>query len=894
METLTDEIQSLRRSLRDLVALTTLPTIWAGSTPSGIAESLTDVLLTTCPQLDLIYILLNRSAPENALELVRTRQDLITGDAAQKIGTVFAPWLKTDGSSPLVTIANPLNNDPLEIAVFPMGQSGNAGYVVAGVRPSHSLTELDRLALNVATNQAATALQQAQLLADLRIVNQLKDVSFTQEQASRERMASLQSITAAFSQALTVEQVAHVVVDQMVDSLKASIGVFYFLAENTSVYEVKYRTRRTPSNKGKEEQQHYLVDPATLPITQVVRSRQPLWLESTQEKNALHTQLMNDAEEQPRAIAILPFIINGQVIGAIEYVFPHPRIFNQEDRDFMLAVSHQCTQALENARLYEAELKTRELLQTRIKLQSVISDLGQEALVSYDLPALMHKSAALLAEMLKVEYTKILELLPNEKKLLLRAGVGWRDGSLGQATVDAAYESQAGYTLQSHNPVIVDDLRTETRFTGSQLLVDHDVVSGLSVVIDGHQGPWGILGVHSTQWRKFTSDDIYFVQSVANILGAALERARLDSLLELQRQRLTNIIATVPGVIWENYHTDEHEEMKLVFISAYIETMLGYTVEEALAEPHFWKKIFHPEDAQETTKAFNRIRQSGGSGVINFRAVHKNGRVIDIHALMVTILKDDKPIGKRGVMMDVSERQRLMDAQARYAAMLRRSNEELQQFAYVASHDLQEPLRMVTSYLQILEGRYGNKLDDDAHEFIGYAVDGAARMKALITALLEYSRVEGNEKVFEEFDAQFALDKALSNLSLKIEESAAHITYDAMPRIKADRVQITQLFQNLIGNAIKFQKGKVPEVHIGVERKRGEWQFNVRDNGIGIRSEYLERIFVLFQRLHKRGDYPGTGIGLAICKKVVERHGGRIWVESVPEQGTTFYFTIPA
>jgi light-regulated signal transduction histidine kinase (bacteriophytochrome) len=200
---------------------------------------------------------------------------------------------------------------------------------------------------------------------------------------------------------------------------------------------------------------------------------------------------------------------------------------------------------------------------------------------------------------------------------------------------------------------------------------------------------------------------------------------------------------------------------------------------------------------------------------------------------------------------------------------------------------------MVTSYLQIIEARYVSKLDDDAREFIDFAIDGAARMKSLISALLEYSRVEGSEKDFKEFDSQLALDKALANLALKIEDSGARITQDVMPHIRADMTQIIQLFQNLMGNAIKFQKGKTPEIHIGAERKPSEWQFSVRDNGIGIRPEYLERIFILFQRLHKRGEYPGTGIGLAICKKVVERHGGRIWVESAPEQGTTFYFTIP-
>ncbi len=440
-------------------------------------------------------------------------------------------------------------------------------------------------------------------------------------------------------------------------------------------------------------------------------------------------------------------------------------------------------------------------------------------------------------------------------------------------------------TLQEAFPEIV----------GSYLYnqLKHSMDEQVPSVFDVHLEPYDI-------WLEYhlypsSGDLAVFVTDITHRRIEEQERAQLGATLEIERQRIANIIATVPGVIWENQHTDEHQEMKLVFISAYVETMLGYTVDEALAEPHFWAKIFHPQDAAKTTEAFYRVRQSKGSGVINFRAVHKSGRVIDVQALMITILKDDKPVGKRGVMMDVTERQRLVNAQARYATMLRRSNEELQQFAYVASHDLQEPLRMVTSYLQLLESRYSDHLDADAHEFIGYAVDGAARMKALINDLLVYSRVDGGEKVFEEFDVQVALNKALADLALKIEDSHAIITYDPMPSIKADRTQITQLFQNLISNALKFQRGtNVPQIHIGVVRTENEWQFSVQDNGIGIGSQYMDRIFVIFQRLNRKDEYPGTGIGLAICKKVVERHGGRIWVESKVGEWTTFYFTIPA
>ncbi len=226
---------------------------------------------------------------------------------------------------------------------------------------------------------------------------------------------------------------------------------------------------------------------------------------------------------------------------------------------------------------------------------------------------------------------------------------------------------------------------------------------------------------------------------------------------------------------------------------------------------------------------------------------------------------------------------------------LARSNADLSQFAYVASHDLQEPLRMVASYTQLLARRYKGRLDTDADEFIAFAVDGANRMQKLINDLLLYSRVGTRGKEFAPTDSEEVLSVVLSNLELLIEEAGASVTRDPLPVVMADRSQLIQLLQNLVANGIKFRReGEAPRIHVSAGRNGSEWVFSVSDNGIGISREYWERVFVIFKRLHGVGEYPGTGIGLAVCKRIVERHGGRIWISSTPGQGATFYFTMPA
>ena len=266
------------------------------------------------------------------------------------------------------------------------------------------------------------------------------------------------------------------------------------------------------------------------------------------------------------------------------------------------------------------------------------------------------------------------------------------------------------------------------------------------------------------------------------------------------------------------------------------------------------------------------------------RAAH---RTVETHALELAG-------ANRKLSSEIAQRTASEKELALRKEELERSNAELERFAYVASHDLQEPLRAVASHVQILEQDYKGRLDADADESIRHAVEGAAHMRLLISDLLAYSRVGRKNDPLQPTSAEQALATALRQLSVAIAESGAEVTHDELPEVDADSTQLIQLLQNLVANALKFRGGKRAKVHVGVEKAAEGWVFSVKDNGIGIDPQYAERIFAPFERLHGRHEYPGTGVGLAICKKIAERHGGRIWVESEPGKGSTFKFTMPA
>jgi PAS domain S-box-containing protein len=324
---------------------------------------------------------------------------------------------------------------------------------------------------------------------------------------------------------------------------------------------------------------------------------------------------------------------------------------------------------------------------------------------------------------------------------------------------------------------------------------------------------------------------------------------------------------------------------KILYISPGYEKIWGRSPAELAEHPESWAESIHPDDRERVWKLASNHHVTGEYQA-TYRIIRPDGslRWVFDHGKGIRNEKGEV-IRLVGSVVDITALKAVEEE-------LIRSNEELQRFAYVASHDLQEPLRSVSSFLQLLQRKYQGRLDSDADEYIGFAVDGAHRMKRLIGDLLAYSRIDNQAKPPEPAALDSALDVALENLKGAIQESGAAIVRDPLPTVKVDEAQLAQVFQNLIGNAIKFRGERALEIRIGAEKTDSGWTVHVRDNGIGIESQYAERIFVIFQRLHGQ-KYPGSGIGLTICKKIVERHQGRIRMESAPGEGTAFYFTLP-
>ncbi len=491
----------------------------------------------------------------------------------------------------------------------------------------------------------------------------------------------------------------------------------------------------------------------------------------------------------------------------------------------------------------------------------------------------------------------VIEILEGDD-MVYRAASGTLSPFVGLRLASAT--SLSGMCVRAGEILRCDDTATDPR-VNAEVCRKVGIRAMLVVPMYHAQQIVGVLKVSRPTPKQFEARDADVLQLMAGLIAAVISNATafearqtlitelagaLDALRESEA-RYRSLVSASAQIVW----VTDPEGRAIEPIPTWDE----FTGQTAAESSGFgWLNALHPDDlptvqavwasaaTQRLYEVEYRLRHYSG----DYRCMAARGIPVFDAAGLVRVWV--------GTCADVTERTQAEQALQAANRELARSNTDLEQFAYVASHDLQEPLRMIASYVELLQLDYADRLDDEGREFITYAVEGALRMKALINDLLAYSRVGSRQAALRPTFSEAILAATLMDLQFVIAETQTVVTYDALPTVLADATQMHLLLQNLLSNAIKFRADRPPRIHLSATRNGSEWTFAVRDNGIGISSKHAERIFVLFQRLHSKQKYSGTGIGLAVCKRVVERHGGRIWIESTPGEGTTFFFTLLA
>lgn len=483
--------------------------------------------------------------------------------------------------------------------------------------------------------------------------------------------------------------------------------------------------------------------------------------------------------------------------------------------------------------------------------------------------------------------------LYDDAENLLRVHIG--SGIIGQQLQEKQHQisleaekSLVALAARRQQLILVQDVHTHPHFLANPLLPDTQ--AELAIPLQYGRTLLGILDIQDSQPNRFGPAEIDTFLTLAGHIAIALQNARLfteRSQIEQTLKYQANLLQNVSDAV---VATDN--EFRIQSWNKAAEAMYGWQSGEVLGKPmgEIVQQIYPEESRGDVIAEFLATGRWEG------KTFHhkKDGTRIPILAA-VTAIKNEQGIitGAVAVNRDITDQMQIEETLHQRTRTLEARNEDLAQFAYAASHDLQEPLRMITSYLQLLAQRYENELDEEAEEFIGYAIDGANRMRQLITDLLAYSRIGRNNQAFTRVSLETVLEQALYNLEITIQETKALITHEPLPTVTAEKTQMMQLFQNLLSNALKFRKQEVPRIHISARQEKEHWIIQISDNGIGIDPQLIQKIFVIFQRLHSHQEYPGTGIGLAMCKKIVQNHGGTIWVTSEPGQGSIFSFSLP-
>ncbi len=562
-------------------------------------------------------------------------------------------------------------------------------------------------------------------------------------------------------------------------------------------------------------------------------------------------------------------------------------------------------------------------LRTRAHQQAVLADFGQRALALSDLTTLMNEAVVLIAQTLEVEYCKVLELLSDGSGMRLVAGVGWHEGLVGRATVGVDRESQAGYTLMTDAPVVVEDLRSETRFSGPPLLHEHGVVSGISVVIRGSAQRYGVLGAHTTQPRSFSPDDVHFTQAMANIVAQFIQRHRATAALRESEERYRRLFETAPDAVMLC-----DGELKLVAVNPSGVALFGYdTADEMIGKDV--REFYASENRGATATAKETLLRVGAMKDLARVGLKKDGTRVPLEGSAALILDADrKPNAVIGMLRDISERKQaeqeiirlnteLERRVAERTAELEATNEELEAFSYSVSHDLRAPLRSIDGFGRALAEDCAAQIDAQGLHYLARIRAGAERMGQQIDAMLSLSHVARSELHRQPIDLSALAEQVAAELQATQPERVVKFVIRPGLTADADAGLLRVLLENLLGNAWKYtRKHPTARIEFG-SLAGGVWPmakdriqagqdggdqvpsaishqrvFFVRDDGAGFDMGYVDRLFRPFQRLHGVNEFEGSGIGLATVQRIVRRHGGRVWAEGAVECGATISFTL--
>jgi len=543
-------------------------------------------------------------------------------------------------------------------------------------------------------------------------------------------------------------------------------------------------------------------------------------------------------------------------------------------------------------------MKAKGAVREHARQQAALAWLGQQAVTAADIGTLFDDTVATVAATLDVEYCKVLELMPDGNSLLLRAGVGWKEGLVGTATVGAGNDSQAGFTLMADGPVVVEDLGTETRFSGPPLLHEHGVVSGISTIIRGQGRHFGVIGAHTKARRVFSEDDVNFLQSVANVLAETIVRERAYREVRLANLYNRSLLeASLDPLVTIG------QDGNITDVNAATELATGLTRGELVGTD--FSDYFTVPD-----KAFEGYKQVFREGFVRdypLEVRHKDGHTTP--ALYNASLYQDEAGNVTGVFAaarDVTElkkaeeevrnlnaelEQRVVERTAELVA----ANKELEAFSYSVSHDLRAPLRHIQGFSELLLKNTASGLDEKCNRYLSTIAKAASQLGTLIDDLLVFSRMGRAE-----------MNKVAVNIEALVEDTRRELDdittgreiewkVENLPEVKADPALLKLVFTNLISNAVKFTRPRSPaRIEIGcTDCGPGEVEFYVKDNGVGFDMQYVDKLFGVFQRLHRADEFEGTGIGLANVRRIIHRHGGRTWAEGKEGEGAVFHFTLP-